>query len=68
MVRQIGHIGSLAHRGFAAVDLENGAAKVSRVCRMGLRVRRRIRWKIVKLSSLVFNWLLLLLDLGGKHA
>ena len=25
MVRQIGHIGSLAHRGFAAVDLENGA-------------------------------------------
>ena len=60
MVRQIGHIGSLAHRGFAAVDLENGAAgdKISRVCRMVVCEA----W-IVNLPPLLLDWLLLLLDL-----
>ena len=55
IVRQIGHIGSLAHRGFAAVDLENGAIgnKIGRFCRMGLLwMRRGKAGKIVKLSSI----------------
>ena len=66
MVRQIDHIGSLAHRGFAAVDLENGAIgnKIGRFCRMGLLwMRRGIAREILKLSSIFFHWLLLLFDL-----
>ena len=66
MVRQIGHIGSLDHRGFAAVDLENGAIgnEIGRFCRMGLLwMRRGITRKIVELSSIFFHWLLLLFDL-----
>ena len=52
---------TVRHRGFAAVDLENGAAgdKISRVCRMVVCEA----W-IVKLPPLLLNWLLLLLDLG----
>ena len=55
MVRQIDHIGSLAHRGFAAVDLENGAIgnEIGRFCRMGLLwMRRGITRKIVELFSI----------------
>ena len=58
MVRQIDHIGSLAHRGFAAVDLENGAIgnKISRFCRMGLLwMRRGITRKIVELCSILLH-------------
>ena len=68
MVRQIGHIGSLAHRGFAAVDLENGAIgnKIGRFCRMGLLwMRRGITRKIVELFSILLHGLLLLFDLWG---
>ena len=58
MVRQIDHIGSLAHRGFAAVDLENGAIgnKIGRFCRMGLLwMRRGITRKIVELFSILLH-------------
>ena len=58
MVRQIDHIGSLAHRGFAAVDLENGAIgnEIGRFCRMGLLwMRRGITRKIVELFSIFLH-------------
>ena len=58
IVRQIDHIRSLAHRGFAAVDLENGAIgnEIGRFCRMGLLwMRRGITRKIVELFSILLH-------------